>query len=62
MALLCLCHGVSDQVIQRAIDDGADTIEEIGSRCAAGSSCEGCHDALEEMICAGLDVRRPSAA
>ena len=62
MALVCLCHGVSDRIVQHAIDEGADSIDEIGARCAAGSSCAGCHDTLDELICAGLEVRRPSAA
>ena len=41
MALVCLCHGVSDRIVQHAIDEGADSIDEIGARCAAGSSCAG---------------------
>lgn len=50
MALVCLCEGVSERKIRRAIADGADTIDEIGARCGAGTNCFGCHPTLEDVL------------
>lgn len=50
MALACLCHGVSERKIERAIDHGASTIEEVGELCKAGTCCMGCHDTITEML------------
>ena len=50
MALVCLCHGVSDRVIRAEIEDGASTREEIGRRCDAGLSCGTCHPTLDRLL------------
>lgn len=54
MALVCLCNGVSERKVVKAIAHGASSIEEIGSECRAGTTCHGCHDTLEQL----LDERR----
>ena len=65
--IVCQCHVVSDRAIGRAIDHGARTVEEIGDRCAAGTSCAGCHPELERLLCeratrlAGAGAHRPLA-
>ncbi|MFP5488884.1 MAG: (2Fe-2S)-binding protein [Acidimicrobiia bacterium] len=50
MALVCLCNGVSERKVVRAIAHGADTIDEIGRACRAGTTCHGCHDTLEALL------------
>ena len=50
MALVCLCNGVSERKVVRAITHGADSIEEIGRACRAGTTCHGCHDTLDELL------------
>ncbi|HSJ91870.1 MAG TPA: (2Fe-2S)-binding protein [Ilumatobacter sp.] len=50
MALVCLCNGVSERKVVRAIDHGASTIEEIGRHCRAGITCHGCHDTLQALL------------
>ena len=50
MALVCLCNGVSERKVVKAIAHGADSIEEIGRACRAGTTCHGCHDTLEELL------------
>jgi bacterioferritin-associated ferredoxin len=50
MALVCLCHGVTDRRVRREIDAGARTIADLAERCAAGSCCYGCHPTLDELI------------
>lgn len=57
--MVCLCAGVSERKVRRAIDHGACTITEIGEACRAGVTCLGCHVTLETMIEETL-VARPA--
>lgn len=50
MALVCLCNGVSERKVVKAIAHGADSIEEIGRACRAGTTCHGCHDTLDHLL------------
>jgi bacterioferritin-associated ferredoxin len=50
MAMVCSCHVVSDRRINRTIDYGARSVSEVADACRAGSSCGGCHDAIEGLI------------
>ena len=56
MALVCLCNGVSERKVVKAIAHGACSVEDIGRACRAGTTCHGCHDTLEDL----LDERRVS--
>jgi bacterioferritin-associated ferredoxin len=47
---VCHCRGVSDQVVQAAVEAGDRTIEELGRSCGAGTDCGGCHELLAELI------------
>jgi bacterioferritin-associated ferredoxin len=47
---VCLCRAVSDTVIALAIRGGADTTEEVGVRCGAGTECGKCRTTIEFMI------------
>ncbi|MDX2381448.1 MAG: (2Fe-2S)-binding protein [Acidimicrobiia bacterium] len=58
MALICLCHGVSDRTIRGAVGAGAGSIDEVGVACRAGTSCASCHDVIEELVREGLVVHR----
>jgi bacterioferritin-associated ferredoxin len=55
---VCHCKGVTDGQIRSAIDAGARTPLEIGSRCRAGTGCGGC---LPE-VCRLLDDHLTSVA
>ena len=48
--IVCLCRGVADRVIGRAIADGAATLCEIEAACDAGSDCGACHDSLLALL------------
>jgi bacterioferritin-associated ferredoxin len=50
VALVCLCEGVSERKVRRAIEQGAGTLAEIGERCGAGTSCLSCHPTLEDAL------------
>ncbi len=54
MAIVCLCNRVSDRRVRRCVDAGADTVEQVGDACGAGTTCGGCHDTIDDII----EVRR----
>ncbi|MGH9135322.1 MAG: (2Fe-2S)-binding protein [Ilumatobacteraceae bacterium] len=56
MALVCLCYGVSERKVAKAIDRGAATVQEVGDELMAGTCCGGCTETITEM----LVVRRRS--
>jgi bacterioferritin-associated ferredoxin len=63
MALVCLCHGVSERRVRREIEAGASCVEDVAAGCAAGSCCHGCHPTIEALIddhvaAAGVPRRR----
>jgi bacterioferritin-associated ferredoxin len=53
--IVCLCHAVTDRDIDRVIEDGASTVEEIGRQCGAGTGCGACVMELHDKLCARAD-------
>lgn len=49
--IICLCEGISDRLVERAAQDGATTVKEIGRACGAGAGCGMCHRSIREIIC-----------
>ncbi|WP_375500146.1 bacterioferritin-associated ferredoxin [uncultured Jatrophihabitans sp.] len=47
---VCICHAVTDTQIHRAVDTGADSLEQIGRTTRAGTSCGTCHDHIDEIV------------
>jgi bacterioferritin-associated ferredoxin len=47
---VCVCLAVTDQEVERVIDDGATTREEVTRVCKAGGDCGACHGHIETMI------------
>ncbi len=47
---VCLCKGVSHRTIRRCIDEGARSIDEVGRRCGAGTSCGACRPDIGGML------------
>lgn len=52
MAMVCLCHGVSDRTVDRAIDRGAVTVDLVGDACRAGTSCGVCRETISAKLVA----------
>lgn len=52
--VVCLCQGVSDRHVRRAIEDGATSRREVTRACGAGGVCGGCHREILDMIRQGL--------
>jgi bacterioferritin-associated ferredoxin len=50
--LVCLCYPRSDRDIDAVIDEGAQSVEEIGRKCGAGTGCGACVDELRDRLAA----------
>jgi bacterioferritin-associated ferredoxin len=44
--IVCLCKGVPERAVRRAIRTGARTVSDIGRACGAGTGCGTCHEFL----------------
>ena len=56
-ALICTCFGVSEDTLERIIKENqAETIEEIGAICNAGTGCGSCQFLIQELIDAKDDI------
>jgi len=56
---VCICRAVTDRDVAKAIDAGAETVQEVTRACRAGGDCGACRGQIEEMIaerapCEGL--------
>ena len=50
-ALICTCFGVSEDTIQAVISENqAETAEEVGDVCSAGTGCGSCRFLIQELI------------
>lgn len=47
---VCVCKAVSQAEVEKAIDDGASTVEEVTRSCRAGGDCGACHQTIEDLI------------
>ena len=47
---VCICHAVTEREVRDQILLGADTEQEIGRRCGAGTGCGSCLDRIGDMI------------
>ena len=60
----CICSAVTVEQVTAAIDAGADSIDAVGERTTAGTTCGSCHDHLEDLIesCGGCPLARLAVA
>jgi bacterioferritin-associated ferredoxin len=47
---VCLCNGVTSQVVADAIAGGATTTNQIAAACGAGSDCGRCRRTLRKLL------------
>jgi len=59
--IVCLCHAVSDRDLDKVIESGATTVEEIGQRCGAGTDCGTCLGELRERLAGDADPATASS-
>ncbi|MBI4950578.1 MAG: (2Fe-2S)-binding protein [Myxococcales bacterium] len=48
--IVCLCRGVSDRDVERAIAAGARSLEAVRAATGAGACCGACHPAIAERL------------
>ncbi|MCC6528434.1 MAG: (2Fe-2S)-binding protein [Polyangiaceae bacterium] len=58
--IVCLCRGVSDRDVERAIAAGARSLEAVRAATGAGACCGACHPAIAELV--GAAARREACA
>jgi bacterioferritin-associated ferredoxin len=46
----CICNAVTDDQVSAAIEQGATSVEAVGSATDAGTCCGSCQDHLEDLI------------
>jgi bacterioferritin-associated ferredoxin len=47
---VCLCNGITNQVVANAIADGASTTNQIAAACGAGAECGRCRRTLRTLL------------
>jgi len=47
---ICLCHGVTDRQIRRAVEQGATSLGEVQMQLPVGACCGRCEPAARELI------------
>lgn len=47
---VCVCVGVTNQMIKDAVDNGATTLEEVQNETNAGTVCGACMEDIQEAI------------
>ena len=48
--IICLCHAVRDRDLDAAIAEGAESVEEVGEECGAGTGCGTCIPEIEDRL------------
>jgi bacterioferritin-associated ferredoxin len=55
---VCLCNGITNQVVAEAIAKGASTTNQIAAACGAGAECGRCRRTLHLLLGASRGDRR----
>jgi bacterioferritin-associated ferredoxin len=58
---VCLCNGITSQVVADAIAQGACTTNQIAALCGAGADCGRCRRTLRSLIDVGCHPERSPA-
>ena len=60
--IVCICHGINDRTLRKAVDDGASTMRALASATGVPSCCGCCADCAPEVLDEALAERLPLAA
>ena len=55
---VCVCNGVTDRDIQRAVEEGCDSLEALSARTGCGSTCGCCRDYAAEALAQAMAPAR----
>jgi bacterioferritin-associated ferredoxin len=47
---VCVCHGITDRQIRRAVEQGARTLGDVQMKLPIGACCGRCQDCAREVI------------
>jgi bacterioferritin-associated ferredoxin len=47
---VCLCNGVTSQVVAEAVEAGATTTKQVANACGAGAECGRCRRTVRAII------------
>lgn len=47
---VCVCHGVTDHQIRRAVDEGAASLRQVRAKLTMGSCCGRCLKSAREVV------------
>jgi bacterioferritin-associated ferredoxin len=47
---VCVCHGITDRQIRRAVEQGARTLGDVQMKLPVGACCGRCQDCAREVI------------
>lgn len=59
--IVCLCYAVSDRTIRTTVTSGAESVDEVGERCLAGTGCGGCREQIEDIVLEARGAACPRA-
>ncbi|HQA35023.1 MAG TPA: (2Fe-2S)-binding protein [Casimicrobium huifangae] len=60
--IVCICHGINDRTLRKAVDDGASTMSDLVSATGVSTCCGCCADCAREVLDEALAERLPLAA
>ena len=55
--IICLCNSISDKVINKAINNGANTVWQVYEACDCKPLCGSCAEYIKESIAKGAVAR-----
>lgn len=47
---VCVCRGITDRDIRKAVAEGASSVADVAQMLGAGTGCGTCHDFTQELI------------
>ncbi|RMH39697.1 MAG: (2Fe-2S)-binding protein [Deltaproteobacteria bacterium] len=48
--IVCLCKVVTDRAIERAVEAGARSVDDVARACGAGTGCGSCRPVVAEVV------------
>jgi len=60
--MVCVCHGIGEKQILRAVEEGANSVAAIGKATCAGTNCGSCRPALAKLLAQAEAVKAKEPA
>lgn len=56
---VCLCNGITSQMVTEAVAAGASTSNQVAAACGAGADCGRCRRTVRAIIASASEQRSP---